>query len=219
MLVLAWDAVRRSDRWSAALGPLLLGALVVAVVAGALLALCGGLENARELVRLTPEAWKPDDYLRRYQTGGPGYYATGLLLLQPVPWLLGVVAAVFTAVRPRLIVGPQACASRGTALRLLGGYVLVFLAVSCTYSSKNMRFLSPLYAPVAMLAAALVLSAMVWLRTRVPSRAWRGVVAAAAALLLFAAWCDARRFDHYFNEIQIQDLATPWFTQADAGKL
>jgi hypothetical protein len=53
----------------------------------------------------------------------------------------------------------------------------------------------------------------------VPLAAWRGAVAVVAGLLLFAAWSDARRFDHYFNEIQIQDLATPWFTKADAGLL
>jgi asparagine N-glycosylation enzyme membrane subunit Stt3 len=194
-------------------------ALVPLALLGALLALCGGLENARELLRLTPEAWRPDDYIREYQTGGPGYYVTGLRLLQPVPWALGVLAALLAVLRPRALTGLAASPHRTTALRLLGGYVLVFLAVSCAYSSKNMRFLSPLYAPVALLAAAFVVRVFAVLRARLPAAAWRTAVAAVAVVLVLSAWADARRFDHYFNEIQIQDLATPWFTKADAGKL
>jgi asparagine N-glycosylation enzyme membrane subunit Stt3 len=102
---------------------------------------------------------------------------------------------------------------------VLGTFVVVFLVVSCAYNSKNMRFLSPIYAPVAMLAGALLMRLANALRARLPLLAWRGVVLAAAAALVFSAWRDARRFDHYFNEMQIQDLATPWFTQSDAGLL
>ena len=148
-----------------------------------------------------------------------GYYVTGLRLLQPVPWALGVLAALLAVLRPRALTGPTASPHRSTALRLLGGYVLVFLAVSCAYSSKNMRFLSPLYAPVALLAAAFVVRVFAALRARLPAAAWRTAVAAVAIVLALSAWADARRFDHYFNEIQIQDLATPWFTKADAGQL
>jgi len=183
------------------------------------IALCGGLAPARELLRMTPEAWAPDDYLREYQTGGVGYYVTGLRILQPIPWLLGCVAALLAIVRAPWMRGPWRAAAGERVLRLLGGYVLAFLAVSCAYSSKNMRFLSPIYAPVALLAAAVVHGKLGWLRGRVPSAAWRGAVGLTVAVLLFAAWRDARRFDHYFNQIQIQDLATPWFTKADAGKL
>src|SRR5258705_8805803 len=136
---------------------------------------------------MTPAAWAPDAYLREYQTGGVGYYVTGLRILQPVPWLLGCLAAALAVVGVPLLAGPWCAASGGRALRVLGAYVLIFLTVSCVYSSKNMRFLSPIYSPVAMLASALVQRILAWVRARVPLAAWRGTVAVTAALLLFAA--------------------------------
>ncbi len=213
VLALSVDAWVRTRDARRTLGPLAWGALVVVLVFCAILALCGGWEPLSELVALTPAAWAPDEYLREYQTGGVGYYVTGLGILQPVPWLLGSVAALLAIARAPLLGGPWRARSGGRALRVLGWYVVGFLAVSCAYSSKNIRFLSPLYSPVAMLGAALVVRVLAWLRTRAPA------VALTAGLLLFAAWSDAKRFDHYFNELQIQDLATPWFTKADAGKL
>ena len=218
-VALAWDAWSRTHDLRRTVPPLAWGIVVTTLVVGAVLALCGGLAPAQALLAMTPEAWKPDAYLREYQSGGVGYYVTGLSILQPVPWLLGCVAALFAVVGVPFLRGPWRAASGGRALRMLGGYVLIFLAVSCAYSSKNMRFLSPIYSPVAMSAAALVVGALARLRPRVPAAAWRGTVAVTTGLLLFAAWSDARRFDHYFIEIQIQDLATPWFTKADAGLL
>jgi hypothetical protein len=217
--VLAWDSWARSRDLRRAVAPLAWGAAVTALVVGVVITLCGGLAPARALLAMTPDAWAPDAYLREYQTGGVGYYVTGLRILQPVPWLLGCVAAVLAVVGSPPLRGPWRSAAGGHALRVLGGYVVFFLTISCVYGSKNMRFLSPIYSPVAVLAAALVMSVLGWLRARVPLAAWRGAVAAVAGLLLLAAWSDARRFDHYFNEIQIQDLATPWFTKADAGLL
>ena len=144
---------------------------------------------------------------------------TGLRILQPVPWLLGCVATVLAVARAPLLRGPWRLLHGEHNLGFLGAYVVLFLAASCAYSSKNMRFLSPIYAPVAMLAVSLLAGLFDWLRGRVPAVAWRGAVALAAGLLLYSAYADARRFDHYFNELQIQDLATPWFTKADAGQL
>ena len=216
VLVLTWDAWRHRGHVLAPIAVLAGGGLVLVVLAGTLLVLCGGLENARELIRLTPEAWKSDWYIRDYQTGGPGYYLTGLRILQPLPWALGVLAAVVAVLRPRLLAGRDGSAHLATVLRLLGGYVLIFLMVSCAYSSKNMRFLSPLYGPVALLAAALVTRGLTALRSLLPVAAWRTVTAVVTVVLVLSAFSDARRFDHWFNGLQIQDLATPWFTKADA---
>jgi 4-amino-4-deoxy-L-arabinose transferase-like glycosyltransferase len=216
---LAWATWLRSRDVRRALAPLAWGAAVTALVVGGVIALCGGLAPARALLAVTPEAWAPDAYLREYQTGGVGYYVTGLRIMQPVPWLLGCIAGALAAAGAPLLRGPWSAPSGERALRVLGAFVVFFLTVSCAYSSKNMRFLSPVYAPVALLAAALVTNALERLRVRVPPVAWRLAAAVTAGLLLFAAWSDARRFDHYFNEIQIQDLATPWFTKADAGLL
>jgi hypothetical protein len=218
-LTLAVDAWLRTRNVRRTLVPLLWGAGATICVAGAILALAGGLEPLQELIRLTPAAWKPDAYLREYQTGGAGYYVTGLKILQPVTWLLGTLAALLAVAGAGVLAGPWRSVSGRRALRVLGGYVLFFLAVSCAYNSKNMRFLSPIFSPVAMLAASLVFGALAWLRSRVAPAMWRGAVAVTVGLLVFAAWSDARRFDHYFNDLQIQDLATPWFTKADAGKL
>jgi drug/metabolite transporter (DMT)-like permease len=147
--------------------------------------------------------------------GGVGYYLTGLRILQPVPFLLGAMGAVLAVLRvPFAPPGAEASRSRG-ALAALGGIVLGFGAVAFSYYSKNLRFLSPIYAPVCLLAAALVVSALASLRARAPRPvAWVGVAVVVLALAASAV-LDVRRFDHYFNELQMQDLATPWFTQAD----
>jgi len=219
VLVLAWDAWRRERSWRAALVQCLFGALSMVALALAIVALSGGFANLVELVKLTPAAWAPDDYLRDYQTGGIGYYVTGLRILHAVPWTLGFLAAVLAVLRIAFITPSPRTAAQVLQARLLGGYVLVFLAVACAYGSKNMRFLSPLYPAIAILAAMFVAAVSCALRERVPRAAWRVAMALVVMAMLGSAFADAKRFDHYFNELQIQDLATPWFTKADAGTL
>jgi hypothetical protein len=216
-LVLVWDAWRRTQRAGPPLGVVLAGVVTLAIVVGTLLLLCGGLENARELIRLTPARWAPDDYVRHYQTGGPGYYLVGLAILHPLPWLLGVLGALLALVGfPRTAATTDGHAS--VAPRVVALLIVVFLGVSCAYASKNMRFLSPLYPLIAVAAAAVVMRVASVGVSRL-SREHRGWGwAAVVALLLLMATGDALRFRHYFVERWIQDLATPWFTQADAAE-
>jgi hypothetical protein len=212
----AWRDGRDPRR---ALGPLALAALAAAVAGGVVLILGGGWSATRHVYELAREYTAPDDYMREYQSGGMGYYVTGLKILQPLPWLLGYAGAALALARPRLLARPWAHPGAARALFALGVYVGGFSAVSFAYFSKNMRFLSPIYAPVALLAAALIAAALSGLRARLPRPAYVLAVALATLTLMGFAVRDALRFDHYFNEIQIQDLATPWFTKADAGKL
>ncbi|HEV2106416.1 MAG TPA: hypothetical protein VGU27_11885, partial [Candidatus Eisenbacteria bacterium] len=114
------------------------------------------------------------------------------------------------------LAGPAVPPRTRAATLALAGYALGFCAVAFGYFSKNMRFLSPVFAPVYLLAGALVVAVLGRLRARVPRRAFAAAVAATALALAASAALDLRRFDHYFNEMQIQDLATPWFQQADA---
>jgi 4-amino-4-deoxy-L-arabinose transferase-like glycosyltransferase len=214
-LGLALIAWRRSRGWKQPLLVLTAGAAAALLALGVIVAVSGGWAELRRTLELGREALAPDDYLRKYQMGGVGYYVTGLRILQPVPFLLGALGAALAVLRvPFAAPGEAGPRARG-ALAALGWLVLGFGAVSFSYYSKNLRFLSPIYAPVCLLAAALVGSSLAALRVRAPRPvALAGVIAVVIALAASAV-LDVRRFDHYFNELQIQDLATPWFTQAD----
>jgi len=195
---------------------LALGAATGLLALGVIVGVSGGWAELRRTLEMSREALAPDDYLRHYQTGGVGYYLTGLRLLQPVLFLLGALGAVLAVLRaPFLSARLPRLAARG-ALAALGGLALAFGAVAFSYYSKNLRFLSPIFAPVALLAAGVAWGCGAFLWERAPRRlALAGIVAIALALATSAV-LDVRRFDHYFNELEIQDLATPWFTQADA---
>jgi hypothetical protein len=214
-LGLALVAWRRSRGWKQPLLVLTAGAAAALFALGVVVAVSGGWTELHRTLELSREALAPDDYLRKYQMGGVGYYVTGLRILQPVPFLLGALGAVLAVLRvPFMASGVATPRARG-ALVALGWLVLGFGAVAFSYYSKNLRFLSPIYAPVCLLAAALVWSGLASLRARAPRPvALAGAIAVVIALTASAV-LDARRFDHYFNELQMQDLATPWFTQAD----
>jgi 4-amino-4-deoxy-L-arabinose transferase-like glycosyltransferase len=209
---LAWRNSRGARR------PLLVlaaGAATALVALGVVVRVSGGWSELQRTLALSREANAPDDYMRNYQTGGVGYYVTGLRLLQPVPFLLGACGALLAVLRAPFLRSRLARPRPGRVLAALGWLVVGFCAVSFSYYSKNMRFLSPIFAAVALLAATLVQAGFSSLRDRVPrplavACAWALALALSASALL-----DARRFDHYFNELQMQDLATPWFTHAD----
>jgi hypothetical protein len=174
---------------------------------------CGGIEQVSAAFARAASGSHMNDYMRRYQTGGPGYYARGLGLLQPLPVALGLLAAAL-AVPWAWPLRPAWSTTRArTALQSLGGFMLAFVAIALAYPQKNMRFLSPLYAPIALLAAALVWAAIATLRARLPATAYRIGVAVIAAALVAAAVADHQRFVEYFITRGIPDLATPWLTQ------
>jgi 4-amino-4-deoxy-L-arabinose transferase-like glycosyltransferase len=208
-----WARTRRPRDAALALAG---GAAAALVALGVIVLASGGWSELRTTLELGRVANAPDEYLRQYQTGGVlDYYGRGLLKLQPVPWLLAFAFAAFALARPsalgRDFPGPR---SR-RALLAIALHLALFCAVAFSYASKNMRFLSPVFPAVALLAAAALrgLHAAAGRRGRVA-----GAVAAAAlaALVVLSAVRDVRCFRHYFVEDEIQDLATPWFTQADA---
>jgi 4-amino-4-deoxy-L-arabinose transferase-like glycosyltransferase len=204
---------RRTRRWRDVLVALALGAAAAALSLAVIVAVSGGWSELRTTLALAREANAPDEYMRHYQTGGVfDYYVRGLLKLQAVPWLLAAGFTCWLAVKPKPAApGPRARRALTTAAIQL----VTFCGVACSYSSKNIRFLSPVYPAVALLAAA-ALPALQAAAARHGRRA--GVAAAVALAVLVTVSCalDVRRFHHYFIEDEIQDLATPWFTQADA---
>ena len=101
--------------------------------------------------------------------------------------------------------------------RVLALTIVVFLGVSCSYASKNMRFLSPVYPWIAVAAAVLVMRATRTLIARLDRSQQRWGWTVVVALNLVMATGDALRFRHYFVDRWIQDLATPWFTETDAA--
>jgi len=176
-------------------------------------AVSGGWGELRATLALAHEANAPDAYMRHYQTGGVfDYYVRGLLKLQAVPWLLAAAFSGWLLVRGASAV--VEARSRG-ALTAAAIHLVTFCAVAFAYDSKNIRFLSPVYPAVALLAAA-SLGAVHAAFARRGQRAGVAAAVALAALVTVSCALDARRFHHYFIEDEIQDLATPWFTQADA---
>ena len=209
---LAWERKRRARDVVFALA---CGALAALVATAVVVIVSGGWAELRTTLVLAREANAPDDYLRHYQTGGVlDYYARGLLLLQPVPWLLAFGFAALVLVRTRVLAASSDARSR-RVLQALAVHLAVFSTVAFSYWSKNMRFLSPIYPAVAILAAAALAATHSAARSR--GRRTGAVAAAALALAVMASSArDLRCFRHYFIEDEVQDLATPWFTQVDA---
>jgi hypothetical protein len=208
LAVVAWRAA--GPRGAAR--TLLAGAGTLVMAIATLAAACGGIAPlAATFARAAAGA--TNAYMREYQSGGPGYYARGLLLLQPLPVVLGLLAAIVAAARPRLVL-PAAHPSAALALRSLAWLTLAFLAAALAWPQKNLRFLSPIYAPLDLLAAALVWGALERARARLPAAARETGVALAGAALLVAAVADHQRFVELFERRGIPDLATPWFTHA-----
>lgn len=213
LAALAWERTRRPRD---AVLVLAAGAAALLASVAVVVAASGGWAELRTTLALSGEALAPDQYLREYQTGGVlDYYVRGLLKLQPFPWLLGGAFAALALLRPRSLAGAFPAARSRRALVATAAHLVLFCAVAFSYASKNMRFLSPVYPAVALLAAAALRAAHAWAAGR-GRRAGVFAAGALATVVLLSAGRDVRCFRHYFVEDEIQDLATPWFTQADA---
>jgi hypothetical protein len=142
--LVAWRASGRraaATALFAGLGTLLVSAAVLA-------APCGGIEPLCATLARVGAATSMNECMRSYQTGGPGYYARGLWLLHPLPVVLGTLGALAVALRipplRRAVDRPRA----RTALVALAWFTILFAAVALAWPQKNMRFLSPIYAPL-----------------------------------------------------------------------
>jgi len=216
---LAWSEWRRARGWAAPARVLAIGVAVAVVAAGTDIIVNGGWREMRALLVNIQEPAGPDEYERHYQSGGIGYYLTGMRILQPQVFLLGYVATALALLGAR---GPLSRLTNPRArptLAAIAIFVGVFSAIAFAYTSKNLRFLSPIFGPIALLAASLVVAGLRAIPARAAPLARRAVVAGALVALLASATHDVFRFHHYFIEYEIEDLATPWFTEADSGKL
>ena len=219
--------------WRAPGGPrrallMLLGGVAgAAAAAGALTLLCGGIAPWRAALEHMARGVEANDYVRRYQTGSGLYYARGLALLQPLPWLLGIAGAVVIATRgawaaagrprgsgaPKPARGGRPGRDRKRAAVVLGAsawFALIGLGAACLYRQKNLRFLSPIYAAVALLAAATVRAGLARLRARLPAGIARRATAGVAILLVASLGMDLLRFQEQFVRRDVLDLVTPW---------
>jgi len=193
---------------------LLAGAGTLATSAALLALACGGLAPLRDTFARVAAAGTANDYMVKYQSGGPSYYTRGLGLLQPVPMLLGALGAVAVAARAVAMRAAWPAPRARTALATLAAFTIVLGAVALAWPQKNLRFLSPIYAPLDLLAGALLWAGIEGARARLPVAAFRIVAAIVAATLLAAAVIDQQRFVELFIRRGIPDLATPWFTSA-----
>jgi 4-amino-4-deoxy-L-arabinose transferase-like glycosyltransferase len=197
----------RSAAW--ALG----GAALAACAAAAwVVASTGGIEPMRKSYELWKLASVPNDYMRRYQMGGPEYYAIGLGILNAVPFALGLAGAVALALRAPFMRSRWSHPMAVGLLTSLAWLVVSYGLVACLHSQKNMRFLSVIFVPVFFLAASLVRSLLATLRERVATPVFAVTVMVVAVGLAASAVADLARFDHWFMVEEVPDLATPWFT-------
>ena len=210
---------QRTRDWRAPARVLAVAAVVALAAFATDIAVNGGWRELRTTMDLVREPDGGDEYDRHYQTGGVGYYLTGMRILQPQLFLLGYVAAALALFWPRGPLARIASPRARSTLTVLAVYLAVFSAISFSFPSKNLRFLSPIFGACALLAASLVVgSARAILARAAPSRARIGVAVLVIALAALAVR-DVTRFHFYFIENELQDLATPWFTEVDSGKL
>jgi hypothetical protein len=222
LLATVWLAVTgaRVAGVRGALRALLAGALTLIATLGVLAIACGGLAPLRATFAGLVASGPLNAYMREYQSGGPGYYARGLLRVEPVTIVLGALGAVLAAawrLMPRAASAPDGGApERARPAAICAGIAwltLGFAGMALAWPQKNLRFLSPVYAPLDLLAGA----ALGWLlasaRERLPAAAFRVLAAVVVAGLIAAALADQRRFVELFIRRGIPDLATPWFTR------
>lgn len=188
-------------RWAALAG--------VVTLAGLMLA-SGGLGNLVEVLRANTRSVARNEYAQQYQTGGPMYYVRGFALLQAVPIALGCVGVVRTLIRRHWPSRPRT-PPPDDELVVLAWFVLVLLGVALCYSPKNLRYVSVVYAPLYILAAAQLHD----LARSLAAQRWgslRNIYVVIGVLLAGLSLHDYQTFDRYFIKRSIPDLATPWFT-------
>ena len=100
------------------------------------------------------------------------------------------------------------------ALATLGWMSLTVGAAIAVLPQKNMRFLSPVYPALDLLAAAVIVGGLRQASARLPRAAGIALFVMLAIGLLAAGYLDQARFVRYFITGGIADLATPWFFKA-----
>ena len=221
LAIVAWRNVAASappGHARVSLRPLVMllgGAASVAIAAATLSLACGGFAPWWKALEHTSRAVASNDYVRQYQTGSALYYAQGVWILQPLPWLLGALGTLLVVVRAPFMRVRWTEPGSSRALQAVAWYTAALLLVACLYPQKNLRFLSPIYGSIAILAALTLRAARDWARAHLPARArnaLRVATALTAVLIVLSVSADVRRFADLFLGRQIPDLATPWFT-------
>jgi hypothetical protein len=220
-LILAWVARRPGTGRAAVPGParrLALAAFGLALAVAAVIAACGGVGEALATWKTAQIVNVPNEYMRLYQTGSVAYYLTGLGILQPLLFGLGIVGAGVAAARPRWIMSRPESRKSARSLIVLAWLVLGFGTLAALYPQKNLRFVSPLVVPCAFLGAWVLRSLATALAARLPEARRRWVGFALAALVLSSSFQDVMRFRTFFVRRGIPDLATPWLIEPPGTK-
>jgi 4-amino-4-deoxy-L-arabinose transferase-like glycosyltransferase len=195
---------RRAATW------LVAGAIAAALAAGIVAMASGGIGPLRLALHNAESTRATNRYMIEYLNGGVSLYFRGFWMLQPLPIFLGLAAALVLIVWR----GPTATRddARATQLALIALVAALFVP-ALLYPSKNMRFLSPIYPALEILAATLLVNGFAALRPRVPARAFQAASAALALVLALSALREHQRFEAYFVAKGVPDLATPWLTK------
>lgn len=189
------------------------GVLAAAAAAALVLVSSGGIEPLRKCYVLWQTVRVPNAYMRQYQMGTPAYYAVGLMILNAVPFALGLAGAIAIVLLAPFMRTPWSDPRTHALLDVLTWLVLLFAGIACAYSQKNLRFLSVIFVPTYALASTFTVAALAALKPRVSLPIFRAAVAVVVIGLCESAGSDLARFHHWFVVRATPDLATPWFTR------
>jgi hypothetical protein len=210
---LAWVAgvlVVNEKNWRDAMRLVALSAAATALAVMFLLALAGGFRPLLDVFVRTAAAMAGNAYAVEYQSGSWIRFIGTFFQLSPVAmnlFVLGALASVLPCEgkpgRPVLI------GLAAFPLFLLGSSLVV------PYS-QNIRYLSPVYGPVYLIAAYGLWRAMELARSAMNATAFRFASAFVFAALIASAVEDWREFDRLFVVNEIADLSVKMVVDSSA---
>jgi len=196
LLWLAWALIVREKNWRDAIRLTALAAAATAAVLIVLAALCGGFKPLLDVYVLTGRAIGTNPYAVEYQSGSWIRFFSTFFTLSPVTTCLFLVGAVAAVRRGQPV------------LTGLAAFPLFLLASALVVpNSQNVRYLSPVYGSVYLVAGYGFWWTMQRARQLLSPTAFRFASVTLFAALIVAAVQDWREFERIFVTDETADLS------------
>jgi len=182
---------------SALLGAALLGGIAAAAI---LAVFAGGFDPLLQVVLGLPRANANNEYALRYASG-PGYLLPrALQLLAPMTLYFGIFGILTTLLRRELRTTPGPRSMAVVTLAFTGVFMLI-------PHGLNLRYLSPVYAPLCLFAGAGLWQLHLAARQRLRPVLRHGLTACAVLVIALSLLSDYTRFHTAFVKGGINDLS------------